>query len=117
MFCIKCGREIGENQVFCDDCLAVMAKYPIKPGTTVLLPKRREIPLVKRAVPRRKTVTPEEQIRKLRRSLRTMIVIWVVTFLLFCAALYPAVLYILEENHFSMGQNYSVISPTENLDN
>jgi len=117
MFCMKCGREIEENHVFCEECLAVMAKYPVKPGTTVLLPKRREIPLIKRAVPRRKTVTPEDQIRKLRRVVRTTFVLWVVTLLLFLAALYPAVLYIMEENHFDLGQNYSVITPADNPEN
>jgi len=109
MYCMKCGREIDEGQVFCPDCLLVMAKYPVKPGTTVLLPKRREHSLVKRAVPRRKTVTPEDQIRKLRRALRVVVIGWIITFLLFCAALYPAVLYVFEDNHFLPGQNYSVI--------
>ena len=38
--CLKCRREIAEGQVFCDDCLAQMKKYPVKPGTPVNLPKR-----------------------------------------------------------------------------
>ena len=113
MYCMKCGREIEEGQVFCPDCLLVMAKYPVKPGTAVLLPKRREASFVKRAVPRRKLVTPEEQIRKLRKTIRTMFIVWLVTFLLFCAALYPAVLYLKEDMHFLPGQNYSVIGSQE----
>ena len=31
MNCLKCGREIEEGQVFCNDCLVQMAKYPVKP--------------------------------------------------------------------------------------
>lgn len=34
MNCLKCGREIEEGQVFCNDCLVQMAKYPVKPGTS-----------------------------------------------------------------------------------
>jgi len=113
MYCMKCGREMEEEHVFCNQCLAVMEKYPVKPGTAVQLPKRREMPFVKRPAPRRKALAPEEMVRKLRRALRTMLVIWVITFLLFCAALYPAVLYIMEGTHFSLGQNYSLISDVE----
>lgn len=114
MFCLKCGREI-ESGVFCVDCLFDMAKYPVKPGTAIQLPKRRESTPVRKMLSWRKTVTPEEQVRKLRKSLRTMIVLWVITFLLFCAALFPAVSYLMED-HFLPGQNYSLIDsllPTE----
>lgn len=113
MHCMKCGREIGEGQVFCPDCLLVMAKYPVKPGTAILLPKRREVPFAKRAVPRRKMLTPEEQIRKLRKSLRTVFALWLITFLLFCAALYPAILHLAGEVQLLPGQNYSVIGSEE----
>lgn len=113
MYCMRCGREIEEGQVFCPDCLLVMAKYPVKPGTAVILPKRREVSFVKRALPRRKTVTAEEQIRKLRKSLRAMFVVWLITFLLFCAALYPAILHLVEEVSFLPGQNYSLIGGEE----
>jgi len=107
--CMKCGREIEEGQAFCPDCLSVMERYPVKASATVVLPVRREAVAVKRVLPRRKLLTPEEQIRKLRRVLRVTLIGWLITFLLFCAALYPAVLYLMEENHFGLGQNYSVI--------
>ena len=88
MKCMKCGREIDEGQVFCPDCLLVMAKYPVKPGTAIVLPKKRDS-AVKRPAPRRKLVTPEDQIRKLRRSLRTVFIMWLITFLLLCVMVYP----------------------------
>lgn len=116
MFCMKCGREVGEGQVFCSDCLLEMAKYPVKPGTVVRLPKRREITNSRKAFTWRKTLTPEEQLRKLRRQLRTAVIVGLVMFLLLCAALYPAVLYLIEEDHLLPGQNYSLIdsiTPTE----
>ena len=113
MYCMKCGREMEEESVFCTQCLAVMEKYPVKPGTAVQLPKRRDPNFAKRAVPRRKVLTPEEMIRKLRRALRIALIAWLITFLLFCAALYPAVTHILEETRFDLGQNYSVFTDDE----
>ena len=50
MYCMKCGREIEDGQAFCGDCLAVMEKYPVKPGTAVILPKRRrDLTVMKRS--------------------------------------------------------------------
>ena len=40
MNCMKCGKTTTNEQVFCDDCLQVMAKHPVKPGTPVYLPQR-----------------------------------------------------------------------------
>ena len=90
MFCMKCGREI-ESGVFCLDCLCDMEKYPVKPGTAIQLPKRRDAVPARKMFTPRKTLTAEEQIRKLRKTLRTMVVLWIITFLLFCAALVSAV--------------------------
>lgn len=117
MNCMKCGREIEEGQAFCPDCLSVMERYPVKPGTVVQIPKRKQTVMSKRIVSRRKQFSPEEQIRRLRRLLRNALIAWFITFLLLGAALYPAVLYLLEENHFGLGQNYSVITPAEETDN
>lgn len=57
MNCMKCGTEIEESQVFCDDCLAVMEKYPVKPDVAVHLPKRNTV-LEKPT--RKKDLTPEQ---------------------------------------------------------
>ena len=40
MYCLKCGRDTKSEQVFCNDCLAVMDAYPVKPDTAIHLPKR-----------------------------------------------------------------------------
>ena len=38
---MKCGLEIPDGQVFCDGCLEMMDKYPVKPGTPVnILPRK-----------------------------------------------------------------------------
>ena len=41
MQCMKCGQEIAEGSVFCDACLEVMEKYPVKPGTPVNITPRK----------------------------------------------------------------------------
>ena len=111
MYCLKCGREVNEDKVFCPDCVAVMEQYPVKPGTVVLLPKRREGGTVNRTTARRKNLSPEEVIRKLRRKSVALLVAWLVTFLALCAMSVPGITHILEDNHFGLGQNYSVITP------
>ena len=44
-----------------------MIQYPVAPGTAIHLPNRSA---VKKTAPRKKTVSPEEQILHLRKSLR-----------------------------------------------
>ena len=113
MYCLKCGREVNEDRNFCPDCVSVMEKYPVKPGTAVLLPKRREGSPISRSPVRRKTLTAEEQIRKLRRNALTFFVMWVITFLLLCAVTALGISHVLQQQHFSLGQNYSVITHNE----
>lgn len=45
--CLKCGKKPGERAVFCDECLADMALYPVRPGTVVHLPRRQPTPVKK----------------------------------------------------------------------
>lgn len=66
MSCLKCGREITGSQVFCDGCLDVMAKYPIKVGVAVHLPQRKP-PMAKKRPP-----TPEELLVKARKENRRL---------------------------------------------
>ena len=70
MNCMKCGREIPAGQVFCDGCLEVMKKYPVKPDTVVQLPRSRQQNATKKQALRRRPLSPEEQIPVLKRSLR-----------------------------------------------
>ena len=68
MNCLKCGREIEEGQVFCNDCLVQMAKYPVKPGTAVQLPSRGSAAVSKKVHSRRRTkAAPEEQLKALKK--------------------------------------------------
>ena len=69
MYCLKCGRETESEQVFCNSCLEIMGKYPIKPGTHIQLPKK-EVAVIQKKTSRRRTLKPEEQVVQLRKSLR-----------------------------------------------
>lgn len=71
MGCMKCGKKLGESQVFCDECLAEMEKRPVKPGTVVKLPKRTSSPPAKkRSLRHRYFWDAEDQIDNLRMKLR-----------------------------------------------
>lgn len=71
MYCLKCGNETGNDQVFCAHCLDVMERYPVKPGTSVHLPRRNPASAQKKQS-RRRAYSPEEQIVRLRVSVRTL---------------------------------------------
>ena len=113
MSCMKCGRDTQEGQVFCAACLETMAKYPVKPGIAIQLPGRKDAPASKKAyVKRKQAPTPEEQVLKLKKRLRTMILLWLVTLLLLAAAVYPTVEYFRGRQNLLPGQNYNTITST-----
>ena len=85
MTCMKCGREIPAGQVFCDSCLDVMEKYPIKPDTVVQLPRRSAQPVQKKQAPRRRQLSTEEQLPLLKRTCRRL-TLCVITLLLILSA-------------------------------
>ena len=69
MYCMKCGKEIGENHVFCDSCLEVMSQYPVRQGTAVLLPNA-AISEEKKPAPKKRQLTPEEYLLRFRKATR-----------------------------------------------
>lgn len=74
MYCLRCGRDTENEQVFCADCLENMEKYPVKPGTIVQLPRRASSASQKKQV-RRRTLSPEEQVVHLKVTVRTLLAI------------------------------------------
>lgn len=110
--CMKCGREIAAEQVFCPECLADMEKHPIKPGTVVQLPVHlKETPL--RKPQRRKSLTPDEQLRKSKALNRVLAGLLALTL----AALLAVTSYLIwrmEEENVDIlpGQNYSAEETT-----
>ena len=111
MKCMKCGREQESEQVFCDDCLLEMKKYPVSPNATVQLSLRREVSS-RKVMPRRRTVSPEEQVKLLKKRLWFLTGILVVTLALLIAMIYPTVNYFIRNYHLRPGQNYNTITTT-----
>lgn len=113
MQCMKCGREIPAGQVFCEGCLADMEKYPVKPGTAIQLPARREEPPVKKQPSRRRTLSPEEQVKVLKRRLWIVCIILTLVLALLAGGLYLSLDYIRENFGKPLpGQNYSTAETT-----
>lgn len=110
--CLKCGREIEEGQVFCNDCLVQMAKYPVKPGTAVQLPSRGSAAVSKKVHPRRRgKPAPEEQLRTLKVRVRILSALLAVCVVLLIVLSVVTFRY-MSANRLLPGQNYSAVSPT-----
>lgn len=77
MHCLKCGRETAGSHVFCDGCLDIMQKHPVKPDAAVQLPRRAFLP-DRPPVQKKRPPTPEElliQVRRENRKLKRWVVL------------------------------------------
>jgi len=110
MYCIKCGRETEGEVVFCQDCLAEMEKYPVQPGTVVLLPRRRESSVLKKT-PKRHIPTAEEQLLLLRKTAMVLSILLGICIAAIVLMIKPTMHYVLDE-HVEIGQNYSSVVST-----
>ena len=72
MNCMKCGRKTEDGNVFCNDCLAVMDKYPVKAPASIPLPRREEEETVKKAARKKHRPSPEEQVARQKLKIRRM---------------------------------------------
>ena len=88
MYCMKCGREISEENVFCDSCLEDMSRYPIKPGTPIQLPASAPVTEEKKKPLRpKKEVPPEQRLRQSRATVRLLalvLAVLVAAFVVLC---------------------------------
>ena len=113
MQCLRCGRDLESQAVFCEACHRDMEAYPVKPGTVVLLPQYIQYNQPKRTPVR--IVPPEEQIRKLKK--RNKILVWIAAVSVAVAAvsIWVAISLFSEyDGKFLPGQNYSTVgSKTE----
>lgn len=108
--CIKCGRETVGEQVFCPDCQLEMQKYPVRPGTVVQLPSRKEADAPKK-VSRKKTVSPEEQVDSLKKQVRTLWLSLILVSILAASLSVPAYQH-WKDGQKKIGQNYTTITPS-----
>ena len=105
MYCMKCGREVEDTQVFCLDCQELMKQEPIPICSSVKIPRQ---PL-KHNKPHRPAVRYEEEVLRLEKS-NERLRIWVIllamaTVLLTMAVYHKEVAKAVED----MGKNYSIV--------
>ncbi len=107
MNCVKCGREIGEDQVFCEVCLEEMENYPVKPGTAIHIPSRTPEEPAKKHNKRKLILTPSEQVARLKKKVLRLRIL-AAALLLICGGLCFVVARTVEELDFQrlLGQNY-----------
>ena len=113
MNCMKCGREISDDQVFCSKCLELMDQHPINADVVVKLPLRIDTP-TKKYSPRKKLLTTEEQISRLNRKNRWLTAAICVLLVLVIILTYISLDFFrqLDVQRF-LGQNYSTATTVE----
>ena len=110
MYCMKCGRQTQEDQVFCDSCLETMERYPVKPGTVISLPQR-NTPAQEKKSTHRKEPSAAEQLAQLRRMIRWLtVIIAVLSFLLCATAVMLIRMLDTQTPARTIGQNYTTTS-------
>lgn len=113
MNCMKCGKELKVEGVFCPECLAEMEKYPVKPNITIQLPIRRATPTSRKKSRRQRYVKVEDQIRHLKKVRNWLIGILIFLIVSFSAAVAVTLHMMYSEEGFGIGQNYSTIDQTD----
>ena len=84
MACIKCGRKVNDQQVFCEDCLAEAEGYPVDPATPIQLPAHAPVQSQKKGGKKKASRPPEAQLKRLRSSFRWLLFALVTVLLAFC---------------------------------
>ena len=112
MNCMKCGREFEGDQAFCPKCLELMAQRPVKSDIVIKLPNRRDT-AVKKAAPRKRIRTAEEQIRRLKRiNTRLVIALCLMTLVAGLLASLSIDFFRQLDVQRLLGQNYSTVETT-----
>lgn len=110
MNCMKCGREVKEGQVFCDECLEGMEQEPININTPVRIPVQpKDAPSHRRPI-----LNPEEEVKRLEKINQNLILFLTLTtvamFLFASGLFYQEVLDVVDD----LGRNYSVVETVTN---
>ena len=108
MNCLKCGKEIKDQNVFCPHCLDGMEQYPVKPDVHVQLPNRTEEPVQKKSWCNRKNRTVTEKLkhlRKVNRWLSAAVILLVLLLAITGAHLAHALLD--QQQQSDIGKNYT----------
>lgn len=81
MYCLRCGTETEKDQVFCQKCTENMDRHPVKPGTPIKIPVRNTNTSGKKPN-RKKNISAEEMVSRLRVRNRTVIALWLTSLVL-----------------------------------
>lgn len=111
MQCLKCGKKVKDEQVFCPQCLKAMESYPVRPDVRIQLPNRPDRAVPKKAVRKRRTLSVEEQLVCLRTRQRRLTVAVVLLAVLLCAAGVVLVHNAIIPDNLEWGTNYTFDSP------
>ena len=110
MHCMKCGRKIEDQKVFCTDCLAEMENTPVNPDTVIHLPVRPALPVAKKKARRGRDGKPEDQLRHLKFVVRCLCVALAVCLVAFALSAGMLLKMIDDRDSAStIGQNYGTI--------
>jgi len=101
MQCLRCGKNIPEDTVFCIDCQAEMNKCP------VAIPPR-----PKQNKPRPRTASKDEQISRLRMRTKRMAIAIGTLALLLVVSLTILFLSLREEEKLPTGRNFKTTAST-----
>ena len=113
MYCMKCGKEIKENQVFCEACLTIMNKYPVKPGVYIQIPQR-PVSTAGKPVSRKRIFSQEEQLVRLRRRVKRLTLALVCCILALGLTVSFLVHTISEQkSNAAIGKNYNTVAETD----
>lgn len=111
MNCMKCGRKTEDSNVFCPECLTVMAKYPVKAPASIQLPRRENQELPKKVSRKKRRNSPEEQVARQKLKIRRMafaIVGLAAAVCLLAGWIIQGLLTPEQENPSRIGKNYTV---------
>lgn len=78
MTCLRCGRKTDENQIFCQECLEVMEKQPVKPDTPIQIPNRFGRTVQKRTNAKNITKKGEKKLFRLRSAIFWLVLLAIV---------------------------------------
>ena len=105
MYCMKCGREVEGEQVFCPECLEQMGQEPVSITSSVKIPRQPP----RNSKSHRPTIHLEEEVKRLERSngrLRAWVVLLATASVLLSMAMYHKQVVKAVED---LGKNYSIV--------
>lgn len=113
MSCLRCGAKVEEGRSFCSKCMGEMEKYPVKPGTPVQLPTRKNYNTSRRSTQKKRVMPKDKELitRLYRRNqLLTLLLLLTMLLLSFVTISYAKKVYTTPVKQ--PGQNWVVVETT-----